>query len=115
MHLLDAPFWVIPLVRDLIIAPKRGKVKYFSKIFLRNDANGDISEVIRTNWPSIEYSEVVMMAEEHIQTELRRGNTTIRIATDFCVKTPEEVDAILSRISALVQPEMNLQERPDNE
>lgn len=49
------------------------------------------------------------------QTELKRGNTTIRIATDFCVKTPEEVEAILARISERILPEMAQQEQADKE
>ena len=55
------------------------------------------------------------MTEEHTQKEFKRGNTIIHIATDFCVKTPEEVEAILSRIAAQLQPEISRQKEPDKE
>ena len=36
-----------------------------------------------------------------IVEEYKIGNTTIKIADDACKKTPEEIDAILSRITSI--------------
>lgn len=43
------------------------------------------------------------MAEPHVVREFLIGNTKIRIADDYCVKTAEEVEQILSRIAEQAQ------------
>ena len=43
------------------------------------------------------------MAEPHVVREFSIGNTKIKIADDYCVKTAEEVEQILSRIAEQAQ------------
>lgn len=52
------------------------------------------------------------MTEENTLKEMKRGNTTIHISSAYCVRTPEEVDAILYRISAQAQAEISRQDEP---
>lgn len=43
------------------------------------------------------------MAEPHVVREFSIGNTKVKIADDYCVKTAEEVEQILSRIAEQAQ------------
>ena len=47
--------------------------------------------------------------------EIKRGNTTIRVSDAACVHTAEEVEAILDRIAAQVQPILVRQEQAAKE